>query len=57
MAYSEPWFIQNHGIFRTLERFTKIVNILYEINIISAFNTGVIFTPIGFILCKQCMRT
>ena len=34
-AYSELWYIQNARIIRTLERFVKIVNILYEINIMS----------------------
>ena len=31
----------------------KIVNILYEINIMNSFNTCVIFPPIVFILCKK----
>ena len=34
-AYSELWYIQNARIIRTLERFVKIVNILYEINIMN----------------------
>ena len=52
--------IQNPGIFKSLaysetwmESFLKIVNILYEIHIMNFFNTGVIFTPIAFILCKS----
>ena len=32
-------------------------NILYEINIMSFFNTGVIFTPIAVILFKKSMGT
>ena len=45
---------QNLGIFRTLaERFAKIVNIMYEINIMNFFNIGVIFTTIVFILRKK----
>ena len=42
-TYSELWCIQNPDIFRTPERFVKIVNLLYEINIISFFKTGVSF--------------
>ena len=33
----------------------KKVNILYEINIMSVFNAGVIFTPIAFIICRRSM--
>ena len=51
LVYSEPWHI------RTLESFAKMFNILYEINIMSFFNTGVIFTPIAVILFKKSMET
>ena len=64
------WHIQNPGIFRTLsnlertrvvfriltERFVKIVNMLYEINIMNLFNTSVILTPIIFTQCKKVTR-
>ena len=51
-TFSKPQYIQNPGIFRTLEHFAKIINILYEINTMNAFNTGVILTPIVFIICR-----
>ena len=35
------------------ERFAKIVNIMYEINIMNFFNMAVIFTTIVFILRKK----
>ena len=61
------WHIHNPGIFRTLsdlertgvafrilaERFVKIVNMLYEINIMNFFNTRVILALIVFTLCKK----
>ena len=59
LIFSEPWqyqnkrHIQKSGIFRTLERFVKIVNILYEINIMNFFNTRLIFTPIVLTLCEK----
>ena len=60
LAYSQPWYIQNpvkfrtRVVFRTLaERFVKIVNMLYEINIMNFLNTRVIFTPIVFTLYKK----
>ena len=68
LVYSEPWQIQNQrhiqnpgilrtrGIFRTLDSFVKIANILYELNIMNFFNTGVTFIPIVFILCKKGME-
>ena len=55
LTYSEPRHIQNHSLFRTLGHFGKIVNILYEINTMNVFNTGVIFTSIAFILCRKSM--
>ena len=39
-GYSEPWYIQNRRIFRTLERFVKVVNKLYEINIMNFFEVA-----------------
>ena len=49
-AFSEPWYI-----LRTMELFVKIVNKLYEINIMSFFNTGVLLILIVFIPCKNSM--
>ena len=49
-AFSEPWHV-----LRTMELFLKIVNKLYEINIMSFFNTGVILILIVFIPCKNSM--
>ena len=75
LTYSEPCYIQNHGIFRTseysepcqtttMENFTKILtaiiifanynyfrkisfscSLLYEVDIMNIFDTGLIFTP------------
>ena len=54
------WHIQNPVKFRTraafrilAESFVKIVNRLYEINIMNFFNTRAIFTPIVFTLCTS----
>ena len=33
----------------------EIVNILYEINTMTVFNTGVMFPPIAFILFRKSM--
>ena len=62
-AYLErcrSWYIQNPFKFRTRvvfrileEGFVKIVNMLYEINIMKFFNTRLIFTPIVFTLCEK----
>ena len=41
-TYLESQYIQDPDIFRTLEHFAKIVSILYEINTMNVFNTGVI---------------
>ena len=41
--HSELWYIQNPVTFRAPERFVKIVNLLYKINIMSFFKTGVSF--------------
>ena len=37
-------------------RFVNIVNILYEINIKTIFNTALNFTPIVFSLCIKSME-
>ena len=55
LIYLEPRHIQNHSLFRSPEHFGEIVNILYEINTMNVFNTGVIFTSIAFILCRKSM--
>ena len=63
LVYSEPWQIQNQrhvqnlGVFRTMECFVKIFNVLYEINIMNFSNACVILTPIVFILCKNNMES
>ena len=56
LVYLEPWHIWNPRIFRTLGCFVKIVNILYEKNIMNSLNICVIFTPIVCILCKKIWR-
>ena len=52
-VYSEFWDIQSPGI---LERFAKIVNILYERNIMNFFIRCVIFTPTVLIIVKEVWR-
>ena len=56
LIHSKPKHIQNDSLFRTPEHFGEIVNILYEINTMNVFNTGVIFTSIVFIVCRKSMR-
>ena len=49
-----PVKFRTRAVFRILaERFVKIVNMLYGINIMNFLNTKVIFTPIVFTLCKK----
>ena len=65
-TYSEPRAYSEPCPTSTMERFAKIVkgynyfrninfsrSLLYEINTMNSFNTGLIFTPEVFILCKQ----
>ena len=69
-AYSELWYIQSTGVFRTRGIFRTLAHsepgayselcqtsamelshsLLYAINIMNFFNTGIIFTPKVFIL-------
>ena len=68
LAYAKPWYIQNPGMFRTRGIFNPIIifsnynyflninfpcSLLHEIYIMIFFNTGLIFTPEVFILCKN----
>ena len=63
-SYLKLQYIQNPGVFRTLRIFITLQNIciwnfsfrsclLYETNVISIFNTGLIFTPEVFSLCQK----
>ena len=55
LVCSKPWHIlnQRHVNGPTPEHFSEIVNIFYEIDTMNVLNSGVIFTPIAFILRRK----